>query len=45
MEHSELFIMFPSYEEVEEKPHYINSVGVMSMEDICKIVDLSLIHI
>ncbi|WP_299094264.1 hypothetical protein [uncultured Bacteroides sp.] len=39
MEHSELFIMFPSYEEVEEKPHYINSVGVMSMEDICKIVD------
>lgn len=38
MGHSELFIVFPSYMEVEEKPHYINSVDVMSIEDISKIV-------
>ena len=39
MEHSELFIIFPSYKEVEEKPHYLKSVDVMSMEDISKIVN------
>lgn len=38
MGHSELFIMFPSYEEVEEKPHYIKSVDVMSMEELSKMV-------
>lgn len=39
MEHSELFIIFPSYKEVEEKPHYLKFVDVMSMEDISKIVN------
>ena len=38
MGHSELFIMFPSYEEVEEKPHYIKSVDVMSVEELSKMV-------
>lgn len=39
MEHSELFIMFPSFEEVEEKPHYIKSVGIKPLKEISKTVD------
>ena len=34
MEHSELFLLLPKYEDVEEQPEYIKSTNIMT-EDAC----------
>lgn len=39
MEHSELFLLLPRYEEVEGQPEYIKSKGVMSENEILKVIE------
>lgn len=39
MEHSELFLLLPKYEEVTEQPDYIQSKGVMTEDEILKVVE------
>lgn len=39
MEHSELFLLLPRYEEVEEQPEYIKSKDVMPENEILKVIE------
>lgn len=39
MEHSELFLLLPRYEDVEGQPEYIKSKGVMSENEILKVIE------
>ena len=37
MEHSELFLLLPKYEDVEEQPEYIKSTNIMTEDEILKV--------
>ena len=39
MEHSELFLLLPKYEDVEEQPEYIKSTNIMTEDEILKVVN------
>lgn len=39
MEHSELFLLLPKYEEVEGQPGYIRTKGVMTEDEILKVIE------
>lgn len=39
MEHSELFLLLPRYEEVEGQPEYIRTKGVMTENEILKVIE------
>ncbi len=39
MEHSELFLLLPKYEEVEKQPEYIKSKGVMTENEILTVIN------
>lgn len=38
MEHSELFLLLPGYEDVEGQPMYIRTKGLMSKDEILKVI-------
>ena len=38
MEHSELFLLLPKYEEVVGQPDYIKSKNIMTEDEILKVI-------
>lgn len=38
MEESQLFLLFPSHEDITTQPHYLNSIGVISEVELGKII-------
>lgn len=39
MEHSELFLLLPKYEDVEEQPEYIKSTNIMTEDEFLKVIN------
>ena len=39
MEHSELFLLLPKYEEAEGQPDYLNAKSIMTEHDILQVID------
>lgn len=39
MEHSEMFLLLPKYEEAEGQPDYLNAKSIMTEHDILKVID------
>ncbi|RHP65411.1 hypothetical protein [Bacteroides sp. OF04-15BH] len=39
MEHSELFLLLPKYEDVEEQPEYIKSTNIMTENEFLKVIN------
>ena len=39
MEHSELFLLLPRYEEAEGQPEYIRPIGIMTEDEILAVIE------